>query len=95
MHADVCMRMHGRLNCCASAAPTRLLPVLVTLRTLCGARMHVQVLTSALLAPMQCPMIARKFPKESAQALVRVLSDCRNQLNILVGPQCDADYEGT
>jgi hypothetical protein len=35
-------------------------------------------------------MIARKFPKESSQALVQVLSDCSNQLNILVGPRCDA-----
>ena len=39
----------------------------------------------------QCPLVARKFPKESAQALVRVLSDCKNQLNILVGPKCESD----
>ena len=37
----------------------------------------------------QCPMIARKFPKESAQALLRVLGDCRNQLNVLSGPKCN------
>ena len=35
-------------------------------------------------------MIARKFPKESAQALLRVLGDCRNQRNVLSGPKCDA-----
>lgn len=39
---------------------------------------------------VQCPMIARKFPKESAQALLQVLGDCRNQLNVLSGPKCDA-----
>ena len=78
---------------CAPAVPQRL-PISLQILPVWGACMHAHaVLTPpSRMRPMQCPMIARKFPRESAQALVRVLSDCRNQLSILVGPKCNADF---
>lgn len=33
-------------------------------------------------------MMARKFPKDTAQAISKLLAQCSNQLNIATGPKC-------
>ncbi len=36
----------------------------------------------------QCPLFARKFPADTAEALRKLMGDCRNRLRIVNGPQC-------
>lgn len=36
----------------------------------------------------QCPLLARKFPVETAQAVLRLLSDCKNRLKVLFLEDC-------
>lgn len=44
----------------------------------------------AVYAPLgpQCPLLARKFPPETAQVVDRLLSDCKNRLKILFLDDC-------
>ncbi|KAK9907312.1 hypothetical protein WJX75_001278 [Coccomyxa subellipsoidea] len=35
-----------------------------------------------------CPMMARKFPKETAATISQLLAECSNQLNIVTSPKC-------
>ena len=43
--------------------------------------------TYSALGP-QCPLLARKFPPETAEAVLRLLSDCKSRLKILLGQDC-------
>ncbi|KAK9823942.1 hypothetical protein WJX72_006544 [[Myrmecia] bisecta] len=36
----------------------------------------------------QCPLFARKFPKETASAITALMQDCRNRLRITTGRDC-------
>ena len=36
----------------------------------------------------QCPLFARKFPADTAEALHKLMGDCRNRLRIVNGAQC-------
>lgn len=41
----------------------------------------------------QCPLLARKFPPDTAEAVLRLLSDCKNRLKILYAEDCQQNLQ--
>ena len=50
--------------------------------------------TPSPYAPLgpQCPLLARKFPPETAEAVLNLLSDCKNRLKILHLEDCQRHH---
>ena len=54
----------------------------------CGLQEMVLMNYGACLLT-QCPMLARKFPKGTAQRVAELISECQNQLNIATSTECE------
>ena len=42
-----------------------------------------------LLSAVQCPIMARKFSKETAATIAALLAQCGNHLNIVTSAKCE------
>ena len=60
---------------------------------ICRAILHCTLelflLTSRLLSLVQCPIMARKFSKETAATIAALLAECSNHLNIVTSAKCE------
>ena len=46
-------------------------------------------LAHELLPAVQCPIMARKFSKETAATIAALLAECGNHLNIVTSAKCE------
>ena len=47
------------------------------------------LLAHELLSAVQCPIMARKFSKETAATIAALLAQCGNHLNIVTSAKCE------
>ena len=50
---------------------------------------ELRLLTHRLLSRLQCPIMARKFSKETAATIAALLAECGNHLNIVTSAKCE------